>query len=392
MGGEGLRGDGRAAKRDGSGFKVSVYERLADISDWPLVTQSGDATGFAFQSRDVLEVWLDTIGAARGTRPCLVRVSLGDDVPTLFLPLGIERRRGVRILGFLDGGVMDYNAPVLLPSFGDLDRDEVGGLWKQIVAALPGFDVASLEKMPDTIGERANPFRALAKEPQGYSGYVLPLASTWAEIARSLPRGQDSRRKRRRMQDVGAVSFKIAQSPAEVDHFLDALVRQKRRRYLETKGTDGLARPGYLDYLRQSTVRLGPSGRAQLSALFCGDTIVAAHWGIVAADRFYYLMPSFEAGDWLKFSPGRLIVEDLLEWCAGQHIGKFDFGVGDEPYKVEFAADRIPLWRGLIVRTPLGAAYAAIQQGRSRLLASSMGPKLREFRARTRKTLSGNGG
>jgi CelD/BcsL family acetyltransferase involved in cellulose biosynthesis len=258
-------------------------------------------------------------------------------------------------------------------------------LWKRIVKALPGFDVANLEKIPDTIGGQPNPLRAVAAEPQAFSGYALRLAGTWAEIARSLPRGQDSRRKRRRLQDVGVVTFRIARSAAEIDQFLEALVRQKRRRYLETRGLDGLARPGYLDYLRQSTLQLSGSGRVQLSALFCGDVIVAAHWGIVAADRFYYLMPSFEAGDWLKFSPGRLIVEDLLEWCAGEHIRLFDFGVGDEPYKTEFSADRIPLWHGLHARTPVGSAYAAIRRGRSRLLASDLGPNLREFRDRWRK-------
>jgi CelD/BcsL family acetyltransferase involved in cellulose biosynthesis len=373
---------------DGAGYQLRIGRHLDDLADWPSLIEDRTAAGYAFQSREVLKVWIDTIGAARGTRPCLVSVAKGDGPPGMFLPLGIEKRGGIRILGFLDGGVADYNAPVILSGFEDLDRNSMRDLWKRIVKALPNFDVASLEKIPDMVGARANPIRMMAEEPQAQSAYVMPLAGTWGEIAASLPERRENGRRRRRLQDAGAVSFRIAQSPAEVEQFLAALIRQKRRRYLETKGVDGLARPGYLEYLHQSSIRLVPTGRVQLSALFCGDTIIAAHWGIVSADRFYYLMPSIEAGDWLKFAPGRQLIEDILEWCTGQHIGMFDFGIGDEPYKTKFATNRIPLWRGLHARTRLGAAFAAIQRARARLLASSLGPKLRELRNRSRKALA----
>ena len=72
------------------------------------------------------------------------------------------------------------------------------------------------------------------------------------------------------------------------------------------------------------------------AALFVGDITVATHVGIADQDTFYYLMPAHEGGNWEKFSPGRLLLEHLMEWSIQNKLKVFDFTVGDEQYKKDW--------------------------------------------------------
>ncbi|HEX9904771.1 MAG TPA: GNAT family N-acetyltransferase [Propylenella sp.] len=365
------------------GFKVSVHADMADLADvWPTMAELADASGYAFQARDLLEVWLSTIGAARGTQACLVRVDAMDGEPLMLIPLGIEIRWGAGVLGFLDGGVVDYNAPIMLSKSERLNRRTTAALWRQICAALPPFDVVLLDKMPEMAGDVPNPLRWIATGPAIASGHELALKGTWEhDGVNRLRHAQDSRRQRRRLNEVAPIRFAIAEMPDELERAYDTMIRQKRRRYIETRGADGFDRPGYRSYFRAMTDRFAATGEVQIAVLYAGDTIIATNWGVVAGGRLYLLMPTFETGEWRRFSTGRLLIEDLIAWCYGRGIRVFDFGVGDEAYKDNFGADKVPLFRASIATTRRGAAYLAALAIREAVARSSAGQPVKRGRA-----------
>jgi CelD/BcsL family acetyltransferase involved in cellulose biosynthesis len=66
--------------------------------------------------------------------------------PVMMIPLGMEKHRGIRFLGFLDGGVADYNAPVLFGAAEKLDHVDIRNLWNAICRAAPPFDVVAARK------------------------------------------------------------------------------------------------------------------------------------------------------------------------------------------------------------------------------------------------------
>jgi CelD/BcsL family acetyltransferase involved in cellulose biosynthesis len=350
---------------------------------WPHMADRGEHRALPFQAADYLGTWMATIGASRGTRPLFARVDDEAGRPVLLAPLGIEKRYGLSVLGFLDGGVVDYNAPVLFERAAALGETDMRQLWDAMRRALPSFDVALFEKMPPDILGWPNPFRFLATSASRASGHALALSGDWDAYARTrLPRAQDSRRKRRRLAETGPVSFEVAASAADAQRFLEAMIGQKTRRYLETRGIDGFDRPGYRAYFRTMTERFLPGGEVQLCALVAGETIVAAHWGLVAGDRFYYLMPGHEAGNWGRYSPGRLIVENMIEWSYRQGLALFDFGEGDEPFKDEFADTVVPLFDAELAVTVVGQAYLGARKLRRGLARGAVGRRVRAFRSR----------
>jgi CelD/BcsL family acetyltransferase involved in cellulose biosynthesis len=320
--------------------------------DWPSLAHPGPSQHHVFQSVDVLKIWQTTIGAARRVLPCYLRVSSTADAPLMLLALGIERRHGVNCLVMLDGGVSDYNAPIVF------DPSVVANpeLQRQIQKALPRFDVALLEKLPARIGCAANPLIARSR-PLTF-GYEIPLAADWATYAATtLHRAKDSRRKRRRLAELGAVRFITADDAAARDRLFAALLRQKTRRYLEKNGVDGFDRPGYRAYYAEMTRQLHPRGHVHLSGLEVGGELVATHWGIVANQRFYCLMLAYENCAAARYSAARLLVENLIEWSFAQGLLAFDLGYGEAPWKLRLGAQRQALLQTEEAVTPLGWAY-----------------------------------
>lgn len=339
-------------------FRLVVHDDIGAFDGlWPRTDGSPIAASYVFQRADLLAMWRDTIGAARGTQPVFTAIFDGRDRPLMLLPLGIERRHGIRILGFLDGGVCDYNAPVLFPGGSCLTADDTRRLWEALTQVLPAFDLALFDKMPGEICGTPNPLLELGARARAPSGHTTSLEGTWESFsANRLPRRRHTLRKRRRLAELGELRFTIATTTAERTRLFDATIRQKSRQLAELRG-DSVWEPGFREYY--SALAADPRGPVHLSAMQVGDHIIATHLGLLAQNRFYFLVPAYEGGEWSHFSAGRILIEELFEWCFANKVDVFDFGIGDEPYKLEYRDRDLPLFRAVIPVTVAGRAIAA---------------------------------
>jgi CelD/BcsL family acetyltransferase involved in cellulose biosynthesis len=223
-----------------------------------------------------------------------------------------------------------------------------------------------LSNIPQYVGDIPNPFYRLAGKPWSTSGYYLPL-NPENQTSQQSTYAADSRRQRKRISEIGELRLGIAQRPSEIDHVFKAFVRQKSRRYHETGAQNGLDVPAKRAYYSTLAQRLSNGHGVQLSYLCVNDDIVATHWGLVAGRRFYYLMPAYEAGVWRRYSPGRLLMEELVAWSNANGIEVFDLGIGDEEYKFKWGAKSIALSGGLFPRTLVGEIYCASMRIRGAL-------------------------
>ena len=89
---------------------------------------------------------------------------------------------------------------------------------------------------------------------------------------------------------------------------------------------------------------------------------VATHVGILDVDTLYYLMPAHEGGDWEKYSPGRLLLEKLMEWSIQKKLKVFDFTVGVEQYKKVWCDTKTSLFETLEAVTFKGLIYILAQR------------------------------
>src|SRR5919198_6181376 len=155
-----------------SSLRLRISTELCEFEDfWPSNDRLGRSQCYVFQCADFLKVWCDTIGHARRTTPFFVAALNNQDRALALFPFGIETRSGVRILTFLDGGVCDYNSPVVFPENGELDSAALQEMFDSLKRILPRFDIVVLEKMPNTIHTVCNPLTRLRVTKYRESGY-----------------------------------------------------------------------------------------------------------------------------------------------------------------------------------------------------------------------------
>jgi CelD/BcsL family acetyltransferase involved in cellulose biosynthesis len=122
---------------------------------------------------------------------------------------------------------------------------------------------------------------------------------------------------------------------------------------------DELDLPGYRQYYVAMTERFDWPGPLFVAALEVEGRILSSLWALVLNGRFLALVSTFEGGEWNRFSPGRLLLEDVLEWSSSNGITIFDFGLGDESYKLVYSNQAVPLHCVNIPVTVVGKVYQA---------------------------------
>lgn len=325
---------------------------------------------YGFQTFEWLSTWQETVGAAEAVEPRIIHIVDASENTLMLLPLGIHRRRGLSFLSFLGGRITDYHAPIIRPDFASaLDAAALSRLMTLIVEKLPQVDVIAFDKMPSLIEGVSNPFIELPGAKHANDAFAATLSETFAEFKKRHKAKffADASRKLRRLSDIAPTRFWIAASPEEASSVLDAMIRQKRRKYRETGFPDLFAKPSYSAFFSRLIERHLTTGLIHASALTVGETIVATHCGMIFRDRLYWLMPSYEAGEWARYSVGRVLMQSLLEWSISRGLKVFDFTLGDEAYKSLWADHSLPLYECNIGLTGQGKAYLTMQFVRGRI-------------------------
>jgi CelD/BcsL family acetyltransferase involved in cellulose biosynthesis len=340
------------------GEHITVHRDLAEVESAWHELQAHPC--YVFQTYEWLSLWCKTSGQADHVEPFVVRVTDETERTKIIFPLGIRSRYGCRILVFLGGDVTDYNAPVFARGVASACQNgRLNKIWKQI-ESLAAADVVWLQRMPDRLADGANP---MITEPHARhvddAHAAGPLPSTFAAFAasRSSVYFSVTRRKRRQLERLGLVTLDVPESRQTIAAVVELMLRQKQRR-LEETGKRPMP-PHYQGFYRSLAAASIANGRPHVSCLRVDGQIVATHVGVVHRNRFYYLMPGYEAGPWAHYSVGRLLLQALVEWCIAQGIETFDMTVGNESYKRFWSNDNLKLYESRYPLTVRGASYLA---------------------------------
>jgi CelD/BcsL family acetyltransferase involved in cellulose biosynthesis len=358
-------------------FDVEIHPREAlHALNWPGAADDRHWHLHAFQAREFLDVWFRTIGAARKAQALLVIVRDAAGEPFLYLPLCLEKKAGVRAIRFPDGGVADYNAPVLRRG-SEIDASAFPALWASVLAALPAADLIYLDKIPARIVEAPNPLMGIGVGLPQARGTSVTGSQGWTEYAAEKSRrdvlSQAHRKLRRLSRDV-PVRFHFGEVSEEAGtRCIEFLIELKRRQYLRTEGVDVMGLPGYIEFFREmaSPAQLGRI--SQLCYLTAGDKIAAAHLGYATASRFYYILPAADLDEFGKFSAGTTLFIEMVKACRDRSV-VCDLGIGDEPYKDIWATDHVNLHAHVQPLTTLGwLAAQALNTRRSPMFQTLLG-------------------
>jgi CelD/BcsL family acetyltransferase involved in cellulose biosynthesis len=344
-------------------LRITVCERFEEIeSRWRNFEAEADC--FAFQRFAWLATWQRCVGATEGIAPVLVWVEDEAGRPLMLLPLGLKRRRGIARLIWLGGPLSDYLAPLLSPDWEQrLSREGFLALWRAIECLLPPFDALCLERQPEYIQGKPNPMLWLGAWRHPSSAHVATLSGNFEAFLRDRHGAGwlgAERRKERRLANAGRLAFVVADG-SNAAPLLEAMIVQKSAHY-RALGVKDLFAGAHRDFVRTLTDEQIETGFVRLFALTLDDRVIASHWGLVDRDRFYYMLPAYQRGEIMRYSPGRLLLRHMLRWSMERGLRFYDFTVGDEPYKREWSDRELRLFDRYAGRTPRGRLYCTARR------------------------------
>ena len=103
------------------------------------------------------------------------------------------------------------------------------------------------------------------------------------------------------------------------------------------------------------------------AALKVGDVLIATHVGVIDDTTFYYLMPANEGDDWKKYSPGRLLLLEILKWSIDNKLKFFDFTVGGEAYKKDWCNIETKLFEYVVPNSWIGISFRYAQKHKNKI-------------------------
>jgi CelD/BcsL family acetyltransferase involved in cellulose biosynthesis len=289
----------------------------------------------------LIMAWWQARGSKQGHRLHIVIGRVAGRLVAV-APLSVVRRSAARFLRWAGDEDFDYCDTLL--------EDAVFGvpLW-QAVRRSGGFDVALIKNIrPNT-----HTCSVLARFGRAVrSNDVFRIKNQWAsrdEWARAVLPTTWLKRARyidRKLEPHGQQELEIIIQPDDprLAECICTLARQKSEWTARRAKSDGIS---FEDRDSAATLRhvahsAGESGILHLSRLRCGSNVLAVHLGFVHNGTFYYYMPSYDLA-WSAFSPGKILMTQLIGWAVEKRLRYFDFMSGDDAYKAEFASERLTL-------------------------------------------------
>lgn len=317
------------------------------------------AAATPFQHPRWLACWARVFGDRPDGRIFVVVVRTADTGAVVMrLPLSLETISGVRVVRSWDRGTSDCNGPILT---GEIAPAAFAAVWRQVLAVLPACDVVVIDKMPERLGDRPNPLLGLGGVTRSFnSSHGVQLAAATGRAASDGFDGAMMRslaRKRRKLVNKGALVFRMEPAGAAREA-LECLLDWRRERFAEeNEGRDTAAVEAFYRALADEPEI------ARIGALSLGGRTIAAGFGTRTRDTFQLLAIGFDTA-WKNWSPGLLLIDDMVARAEADGLRLFDFTIGAEAYKRNFDVTVLPLHDLHVPRTLKGTVATFVRRRR----------------------------
>jgi CelD/BcsL family acetyltransferase involved in cellulose biosynthesis len=183
------------------------------------------------------------------------------------------------------------------------------------------------------------------------AGFDQYLAARRAAAAGDVMQALNKKKKSERQ--LGPVRLEFESTDRRV---LERLIDWKSRQYARSQVTSVFAFPWVVALFEHLLSRPAACDfQGILSALYLGDKLVAAHFGIRSRRVLHWWFPAYDA-ELAKYSPGAQLLLELVHAAAGRGIQRIDLGEGDEPYKSSFMTGATALAVGSVDTRPAARA------------------------------------
>ena len=346
--------------------RIDVYDNLEEAEPAWRQLETANALMTPYQRYEWVTLWHRHVSGVNGMTPLIIVARDNADVPLFILPL-MRRRAGLAtIAGFFGGRHANLNTGLWRHDVASsITADELNAILRE-VAVRHGIDVYKLTAQPDQLNNAArNPMSRLRRQPAPDDVYVVMFDGRPGEEALKVcltgtMRGR-LRTKERKLQALPGYRFFRAGTAAEADRVFDAFIAQKAT-HLTGQGVANVFDDAeVLAFLRSACHQGLADGKPviELFALEGGGEIIAVFGGVNDGRRMSCMFNSYTNGEASRWSPGLILLTNLVSYCADHGLACLDLGAGYSFYKTIFCKDFENVFDTVIGFTAVGHVTAA---------------------------------
>jgi CelD/BcsL family acetyltransferase involved in cellulose biosynthesis len=367
---EGQRADTRAWSTASRIAGVDIFHDLTAAETIWRGFETSRQSFTPYQRFDFLAAWQRQVGEREGLRPFVVVAHDGERQPLMLLPLAIEQRLGARCASFMGGKHATFNMALCDKDFAAKATEADMTALVASIAERSRVDALALHQQPVRWQDLPNPLALLPHQPSVNDCPLLVMEAGAAPAAlisnsfRSRLKG-----KARKLQALPGYRYYIATESTDISRLLDWFFRVKPQRMAEQKLPNVFAEPGIEQFIRTACLTPladGDRHAIDIHALECDDEVIAIFAGVADGNRFSMMFNTYTMSANSKFSPGLILMRDMIDRHAGENYRGFDLGIGSDDYKRLFCKNDEAIFDSFIPLSLRGKLAASALSGFNR--------------------------
>jgi CelD/BcsL family acetyltransferase involved in cellulose biosynthesis len=352
--------------------RVAAIDILSDLGQAEAIWRGlEDQRHFStpYQRFDFLSAWQREVGEREGFLPFIVIAYDAERRPLLLLPLVLRQEHGVRTACFMGGKHATFNMALWDCDFAAVATAADLEALISAIRERSEADVLAITRQPLRWRDLPNPM-ALVPNQASANDCPLLVMAPGAEPATLISNSFRRRLKgkERKLQTLPAYRYQLATSDADIKRLLDWFFSVKPLRMAQQKLPNVFAEPGVEDFIRNTCMTpLAGAGRViDIHALECDDEVIAIFAGVADGHRFSMMFNTYTMSDNSRYSPGLILMRNIIDHYAGQGYRALDLGIGSDDYKKLFCKDDEPIFDCFIPLSLRGKVAAAAMSGINR--------------------------
>jgi len=349
-------------------FYIKCFDSFTD--DLKILWESFEDKSvlYVYQTFTWCKHWYDTVGIPNNYLLHILIISDDEGNNLMLLPF-VRKKNITWRIEWIGSFQFDYNSPLCSKNH-LLSEGEFNSLWVEMVHHFKKMNISycHLKNQPEFIESLDNPFFLYLDSYHLHKSNCIDFkieADYFSKLSLKKILA-DSKRQKKRLNEIGDLSIIFAENHESYKNRVSTMIEQKVNQYSVLKTKNLLAtnsvKSFYLDAYDNKIQQI------QLSCLKLGGKIIATHWGAIFRNRFYYLMPSFDREEFAKFSPGKILLEELIHISIDNKLDFFDFTIGGENYKKDWCNSGISLSNSAIPITLIGCIITSYIRFKSFLI------------------------
>lgn len=312
-------------------FKIKLFESFDNDLKNIWIDFEKDSYHFFFQKFEWQRLWFNQNHKYNKKIKCYIIIVLRDDEVIMILPLSIQEKLNIKFLTWSGFPFSDYNSPLIKKDL-KINQNDFDLIWKKVLTNNKNqFDCIIFENQPYKIEQEINPFQIYLNSKANNFFYGIKFDKLVSFNKKEI---NNSKYQKRKLNNIGKLEFKIAKKKEEKKRVLNFLIKHKSYQYKKTKAWNLMKYDIYRNFFILSNLKLENSN--YISYLTLDDKIIASHVGFIYKNRCYYLFPTYNE-IYKKFSPGKILLMEIIEDCKNKMVNYFDFTIGNENYKKKYS-------------------------------------------------------